>query len=184
MLQVLTCTEHEQERLQWYCRNCQRLLCPLCKLRRVHHGHKVLPIAQAYQALKVSLCVVCFDFVKILMLAALICQLVNLVLQDKVTKEVNFILANQETIQSQITQLEAAIKQMEVNYLFSVLHFRCFVKVPLCLCPGAAIFVRGSAVIFFCIQWNLPSHVASRNSTTFSLCSNTMGIHPQSILPI
>uniref|UniRef100_A0A8C4GRR2 Tripartite motif containing 46a n=1 Tax=Dicentrarchus labrax TaxID=13489 RepID=A0A8C4GRR2_DICLA len=81
---VLTCTEHEQERLQWYCRNCQRLLCPLCKLRRVHHGHKVLPIAQAYQALK-----------------------------DKVTKEINFILANQETIQSQITQLEAAIKQME-----------------------------------------------------------------------
>uniref|UniRef100_A0A4W6FTK2 Tripartite motif containing 46 n=1 Tax=Lates calcarifer TaxID=8187 RepID=A0A4W6FTK2_LATCA len=84
---VLMCTDHEQERLQWYCRNCQRLLCPLCKLRRVHHGHKVLPIAQAYQALK-----------------------------DKVTKEVNFILANQETIQSQITQLEAAIKQMEVNY--------------------------------------------------------------------
>lgn len=53
-LQVLTCTDHEQERLQFYCRNCQRLLCPVCKLRRVHHGHKVLPIAQAYQALKVS----------------------------------------------------------------------------------------------------------------------------------
>uniref|UniRef100_A0A665VN33 Tripartite motif containing 46a n=1 Tax=Echeneis naucrates TaxID=173247 RepID=A0A665VN33_ECHNA len=70
---VLTCAEHDQERLQWYCRNCQRLLCPLCKLRRVHHGHKVLPIAQAYQALKVK---------------------------------VNFILANQETIKSQITQLE------------------------------------------------------------------------------
>jgi len=54
VLQVLTCTEHEQERLQWYCRDCQRLLCPLCKLRQVHHGHKVLPMAQAYQALKVS----------------------------------------------------------------------------------------------------------------------------------
>uniref|UniRef100_A0A672F7C7 Tripartite motif containing 46a n=1 Tax=Salarias fasciatus TaxID=181472 RepID=A0A672F7C7_SALFA len=52
---VLTCTDHDQEKLQWYCRNCQRLLCQLCKLRRVHHGHKVLPIAQAYQALKVSL---------------------------------------------------------------------------------------------------------------------------------
>uniref|UniRef100_A0A3Q1BC81 Tripartite motif containing 46a n=1 Tax=Amphiprion ocellaris TaxID=80972 RepID=A0A3Q1BC81_AMPOC len=88
---VLTCTDHEQERLQWYCRSCQRLLCPLCKLRRGHHGHKVLPIAQAYQALK-----------------------------DKITKEVNFILANQETIQSQITQLEAAIKHMEIfNYLKS-----------------------------------------------------------------
>uniref|UniRef100_A0A3Q3W7R6 Uncharacterized protein n=1 Tax=Mola mola TaxID=94237 RepID=A0A3Q3W7R6_MOLML len=85
--QVLTCTEHEQQRLQWYCHNCQRLLCPLCKLRRVHHGHKVLPIAQAYQTLK----------------------------QEKVTKEVNFILANQETIQSQITQLEDTIKQMEAN---------------------------------------------------------------------
>ncbi|KAF3691957.1 Tripartite motif-containing protein 46 Gene Y protein [Channa argus] len=83
---VLTCTEHEQERLQWYCRNCQRLLCPLCKLRRVHHGHKMLPMAQAYQALK-----------------------------EKIAKEVNFILANQDTIQSQITQLEAAIKQMEAN---------------------------------------------------------------------
>lgn len=37
--------------------------------------------------------------------------------QDKVTKEVNFILANQETIQSQITHLDDAIKQMEVNFL-------------------------------------------------------------------
>ncbi|XP_026173029.1 tripartite motif-containing protein 46 isoform X2 [Mastacembelus armatus] len=83
---VLTCPDHEQERLQWYCRNCQRLLCSLCKLRRVHHGHKVLPIAEAYQALK-----------------------------EKVTKEVSFILANQETIQSQVTKLEAAIKQMEAN---------------------------------------------------------------------
>ncbi|XP_071767320.2 tripartite motif-containing protein 46 [Centroberyx gerrardi] len=83
---VLTCTEHEQERLLWYCRNCQKLLCPLCKLRRVHHGHKVLPIAQAYQALK-----------------------------DKIIKEINYILANQEKVQSQITQLESVITQMEVN---------------------------------------------------------------------
>lgn len=38
--------------------------------------------------------------------------------QDKMNKEVGFILANQETIRSQITQLEAAIKQMEVNKLY------------------------------------------------------------------
>lgn len=56
------------------------------------------------------------------MFAAQKFQLLPLVFQDKVTKEVNFILANQETIQSQITQLEDAIKQMEVNYLFSVLY--------------------------------------------------------------
>ncbi|CAN9513604.1 unnamed protein product [Ophioblennius macclurei] len=90
---VLTCTDHEQEKLQWYCRNCQRLLCQLCKLRRVHHGHKVLPIAQAYQALK-----------------------------EKITKEVNFILANQGTIQSQITQLEGAIKLMEANGAVALQH--------------------------------------------------------------
>ena len=45
-----------------------------------------------------------------------------LVLQDKVNKEVNYILANQETIQSQITQLEAAIKQTEVNHIFSAFN--------------------------------------------------------------
>uniref|UniRef100_A0A3Q2XMQ0 Tripartite motif containing 46 n=1 Tax=Hippocampus comes TaxID=109280 RepID=A0A3Q2XMQ0_HIPCM len=91
---VLTCTEHEQERLQWYCCACRRLLCPLCKLRRMHHGHKVLPVTQAYQALK-----------------------------DQLTKEVNYILANQETIQSQITQLEGTIKHMEVR--FDLFYFIC-----------------------------------------------------------
>ncbi|XP_029959375.1 tripartite motif-containing protein 46 [Salarias fasciatus] len=90
---VLTCTDHDQEKLQWYCRNCQRLLCQLCKLRRVHHGHKVLPIAQAYQALK-----------------------------EKITKEVNYILANQGTIQSQISQLEGAIKLMEANSTVALQH--------------------------------------------------------------
>ncbi|XP_068614914.1 tripartite motif-containing protein 46 [Brachionichthys hirsutus] len=90
---VLTCTDHEQERLQWYCCNCQRLLCSVCKLRRVHHGHKLLPISEAYQYLK-----------------------------DKMTKEVGFILTNQETIQSQITRLEDALKQMEANGAVALHH--------------------------------------------------------------
>ncbi|XP_061676299.1 tripartite motif-containing protein 46 [Syngnathoides biaculeatus] len=94
---VLTCTEHEQERLQWYCCTCRRLLCPLCKLRRIHQGHKVLPVTQAYQALK-----------------------------NQLTKEVNYILANQETIQSQITQLETAFKHMEANSAVALSHLsRC-----------------------------------------------------------
>ncbi|XP_077362692.1 tripartite motif-containing 46b isoform X4 [Festucalex cinctus] len=83
---VLTCTEHDQEKLQFYCRSCQRLLCPLCKLRRLHTGHKILPVAQAYQALK-----------------------------EKITKEMNYILSNQDTVLAQITQLESAITQTEVN---------------------------------------------------------------------
>ncbi|CAL9705714.1 unnamed protein product [Knipowitschia caucasica] len=83
---VLTCTVHEHEKLQWYCRHCQKLLCQYCKLRRVHHGHKVMPIAEAYQALK-----------------------------DRVTKQANFILANQDVIKSQISQIETTIKHMEAN---------------------------------------------------------------------
>ncbi|KAI3358695.1 hypothetical protein L3Q82_015100 [Scortum barcoo] len=83
---VLICPEHDQEKLQFYCRSCQRLLCPLCKLRRIHTGHKILPVAHAYQALK-----------------------------EKITKEMNYILSNQETVLAQITQLESAITQTEVN---------------------------------------------------------------------
>ncbi|XP_010897391.3 tripartite motif-containing 46b isoform X1 [Esox lucius] len=83
---VLSCPEHDQERLHFYCRTCQRLLCPLCKLRRAHAGHKVAPVAQAYQMLK-----------------------------DKITKEMNYILSNQETVLNQIAQLESAITQTEAN---------------------------------------------------------------------
>uniref|UniRef100_A0A8C7GV44 Tripartite motif containing 46b n=1 Tax=Oncorhynchus kisutch TaxID=8019 RepID=A0A8C7GV44_ONCKI len=83
---VLSCPEHDQERLHFYCRTCQRLLCPLCKLRRVHAGHKVAPVTQAYQTLK-----------------------------DKITKEMNYILSNQETVLGQISQLESATTQTEAN---------------------------------------------------------------------
>ncbi|TRY74320.1 hypothetical protein DNTS_032021 [Danionella cerebrum] len=83
---VLTCPEHDQERLQYYCRSCQMLLCSLCKLRRVHAGHKMAPIAQAYQSLK-----------------------------DKITKELNFIQSNQDMVLTQMTQLEHAVTQTEVN---------------------------------------------------------------------
>uniref|UniRef100_H2TSA0 Tripartite motif containing 46b n=2 Tax=Takifugu rubripes TaxID=31033 RepID=H2TSA0_TAKRU len=83
---VLTCPEHDQEKLHFYCRSCQRLLCPLCKLRRVHSGHKILPVAHAYQALK-----------------------------EKITKEVTYVLSNQDTVLAQITQLESSITQTEVN---------------------------------------------------------------------
>uniref|UniRef100_A0A673JEP3 Tripartite motif-containing protein 46-like n=1 Tax=Sinocyclocheilus rhinocerous TaxID=307959 RepID=A0A673JEP3_9TELE len=81
---VLVCVEHEQERLQFYCRSCQRLLCPLCKLRRAHSGHKIMPIALAYQTLK-----------------------------EKITKEMNYVFANQDSVQAQITQVESGIAQTE-----------------------------------------------------------------------
>ncbi|XP_026145571.1 tripartite motif-containing 46b isoform X1 [Carassius auratus] len=83
---VLTCPEHDQERMQFYCKSCQMLLCSLCKLRRIHAGHKIAPVTQAYQTLK-----------------------------DKITKELNYILANQDMVLTQITQLENAITQTAVN---------------------------------------------------------------------
>ncbi|TSO05438.1 Tripartite motif-containing protein 46 [Bagarius yarrelli] len=83
---VLTCTEHDQEKLQFYCKTCQRLLCSLCKLRRAHAGHKMVPVSQAAQALK-----------------------------ERISKELNYILSNQATVLSQITQLENAVTQTEVN---------------------------------------------------------------------
>uniref|UniRef100_A0A672P336 Tripartite motif-containing protein 46-like n=1 Tax=Sinocyclocheilus grahami TaxID=75366 RepID=A0A672P336_SINGR len=83
---VLTCPEHDQERLQFYCKSCQMLLCSLCKLRRIHAGHKIAPVTQAYQTLK-----------------------------DKITKELNYILSNQDMVMTQITQLENAITQTGVR---------------------------------------------------------------------
>ena len=58
-----------------------------------------------------------FSCIQILIFIAFKAQVDILALQDKISKELSFILANQETIQSQITQLEAAIKQMEVHSL-------------------------------------------------------------------
>lgn len=69
-------------------------------------------MAQAYQALKVSLCEGRLDGIRSW---SWVFKVVSLVLQDKIAKEVNFILSNQETIQNQISQLEAAVKHMEVN---------------------------------------------------------------------
>uniref|UniRef100_A0A673GJP7 Tripartite motif-containing protein 46-like n=1 Tax=Sinocyclocheilus rhinocerous TaxID=307959 RepID=A0A673GJP7_9TELE len=96
---VLVCVEHEQERLPFYCRSCQRLLCPLCKLRRAHSGHKIMPIALAYQTLK-----------------------------EKITKEMNYILANQESVQAQITQVESGIAQTEVHSTGVLIILLVFVR--------------------------------------------------------
>uniref|UniRef100_A0A673N8Y0 Tripartite motif containing 46b n=1 Tax=Sinocyclocheilus rhinocerous TaxID=307959 RepID=A0A673N8Y0_9TELE len=69
---VLTCPEHDQERLQFYCKSCQMLLCSLCKLRRIHAGHKIAPVTQAYQTLKV-----CFQFTSILMMYLQVFDVLN-----------------------------------------------------------------------------------------------------------
>ncbi|CAB1351261.1 unnamed protein product, partial [Coregonus sp. 'balchen'] len=90
---VLSCPEHDQERLHFYCRTCQRLLCPLCKLRRVHAGHKVAPVAQAYQTLK-----------------------------DKITKEMNYILANQETANSVAAREQLSQSVRDLTALLAERH--------------------------------------------------------------
>ncbi|XP_056331024.1 tripartite motif-containing protein 46 [Danio aesculapii] len=126
---VLVCVEHEQERLQFYCRSCQRLLCSLCKLRRAHSGHKIMPIALAYQTLK-----------------------------DKITKEMNYILANQDSVQAQITQVESGIAQTEVN--------SAVVKEQLSQCVNElrAVLAERQGALAMCLEGSRAQRAAALNA--------------------
>ncbi|XP_038958262.1 tripartite motif-containing protein 46 isoform X5 [Rattus norvegicus] len=79
------CPDHKEE-VTHYCKTCQRLVCQLCRVRRTHSGHKITPVLSAYQALK-----------------------------DKLTKSLAYILGNQDTVQTQICELEETIRHTEVS---------------------------------------------------------------------
>ncbi|XP_013209261.1 tripartite motif-containing protein 46 isoform X3 [Microtus ochrogaster] len=81
----LMCPDHKEE-VTHYCKTCQRLVCQLCRVRRTHSGHKITPVLSAYQALK-----------------------------DKLTKSLAYILGNQDTVQTQICELEETIRHTEVS---------------------------------------------------------------------
>nr|XP_045371906.1 tripartite motif-containing protein 46 isoform X1 [Camelus bactrianus] len=81
----LMCPDHKEE-VTHYCKTCQRLVCQLCRVRRTHSGHKITPVLSAYQALK-----------------------------DKLTKSLTYILGNQDTVQTQICELEETVRHTEVS---------------------------------------------------------------------
>nr|XP_033779340.1 tripartite motif-containing protein 46 isoform X2 [Geotrypetes seraphini] len=81
----LVCPEHKED-ISYYCKSCQRLVCQLCRVRRTHTGHKITPVVSAYQALK-----------------------------EKLTRSIAYILGNQHTVQGQISTLEEALRETEVN---------------------------------------------------------------------
>uniref|UniRef100_U3JJW0 Tripartite motif containing 46 n=1 Tax=Ficedula albicollis TaxID=59894 RepID=U3JJW0_FICAL len=84
----LMCPEHKEE-VTHYCKTCQRLgcqLCRLCRVRRTHTSHKITPVLSAYQALR-----------------------------EKLTKSLAYILSSQDTVQTQIAELEETVKHTEVN---------------------------------------------------------------------
>uniref|UniRef100_A0A8D0GDY4 Tripartite motif containing 46 n=1 Tax=Sphenodon punctatus TaxID=8508 RepID=A0A8D0GDY4_SPHPU len=81
----LVCPEHKEE-VTHYCKSCQRLVCQLCRVRRTHAGHKITPVLNAFQALK-----------------------------EKLTKTLAYILSSQDVVQSQVTELEEALRHTEVN---------------------------------------------------------------------
>ncbi|XP_025770971.1 tripartite motif-containing protein 46 [Puma concolor] len=81
----LMCPDHKEE-VTHYCKTCQRLVCQLCRVRRTHGGHKITPVLSAYQALK-----------------------------DKLTKSLTYILGNQDTVQTQICELEETVRHTEVS---------------------------------------------------------------------
>jgi len=79
----------------------------------------------------VSLCVCACVCARVSVCLLCLC----LSLQEKITKEMNYILSNQETVLTQITQLESAITQTEVGtrfnymllFLCSIYAYRCYV---------------------------------------------------------
>ncbi|NXL68409.1 TRI46 protein, partial [Chordeiles acutipennis] len=80
----LMCPEHKEE-VTHYCKTCQRLVCQLCRVRRTHTSHKITPVLSAYQALR-----------------------------EKLTKSLAYILSSQDTVQTQIAELEETVKHTEV----------------------------------------------------------------------
>lgn len=118
------CPDHKEE-VTHYCKTCQRLVCQLCRVRRTHGGHKITPVLSAYQALKV----------RTLPRSTRAsphahpltpppnCRLLRarhdahlfLPPQDKLTKSLTYILGNQDTVQTQICELEETVRHTEVR---------------------------------------------------------------------
>ncbi|XP_009885031.1 PREDICTED: tripartite motif-containing protein 46 [Charadrius vociferus] len=81
----LMCPEHKEE-VTHYCKTCQRLVCQLCRVRRTHTSHKITPVLSAYQALRV-----------------------------RRPKSLAYTLSSQDTVQTQIAELEETVKHTELN---------------------------------------------------------------------
>lgn len=56
------CEEHEDERINIYCLNCEMPTCSLCKIFGAHKDCQVAPLTNVYQQQKVSI----FLFLKVL----------------------------------------------------------------------------------------------------------------------
>lgn len=56
------CEEHEDERINIYCLNCEMPTCSLCKIFGAHKDCQVAPLTNVYQQQKVST----FLFLKVL----------------------------------------------------------------------------------------------------------------------
>lgn len=114
------CPDHKEE-VTHYCKTCQRLVCQLCRVRRTHSGHKITPVLSAYQALKVKTP----PWAPVLTHSHLLLtpgfhragRDAHLFLppQDKLTKSLTYILGNQDTVQTQICELEETVRHTEVR---------------------------------------------------------------------
>jgi len=119
------CPDHKEE-VTHYCKTCQRLVCQLCRVRRTHSGHKITPVVSAYQALKVrtlphstpGLPTPTPTHLSSALLAASgpgVMPTSFFPPQDKLTKSLTYILGNQDTVQTQICELEETVRHTEVR---------------------------------------------------------------------
>lgn len=119
------CPDHKEE-VTHYCKTCQRLVCQLCRVRRTHSGHKITPVVSAFQALKVrtlphstpGLPTPTPAHLSSALLAASGPGMMPTSFfppQDKLTKSLTYILGNQDTVQTQICELEETVRHTEVR---------------------------------------------------------------------
>lgn len=115
------CPDHKEE-VTHYCKTCQRLVCQLCRVRRTHGGHKITPVLSAYQALKVrtlprSAHCHSLSHPLYMLASAKLGMMPTFFLppQDKLTKSLTYILGNQDTVQTQICELEETVRHTEVR---------------------------------------------------------------------
>lgn len=108
------CPEHKEE-VTHYCKTCQRLVCQLCRVRRTHTSHKITPVLSAYQALRVRTAVGGARRDGIGDRWGCRCLTSPRSAQEKLSKSIAYILSSQDTVQTQIAELEETVKHTEVR---------------------------------------------------------------------
>uniref|UniRef100_A0A8C4NJR2 Tripartite motif containing 36 n=1 Tax=Eptatretus burgeri TaxID=7764 RepID=A0A8C4NJR2_EPTBU len=83
---VVTCPDHDGERLSLYCEPCRRPLCPLCRNSGEHSTHRLLSLLNAHRTIR-----------------------------DKLSRSVAHLIGKEDEVKEAITTIEKVIEETEVS---------------------------------------------------------------------